>query len=102
MGGDACVVGLGCYSLPQKLYFSCKFPHKLQDSSIPIHIKEFKCVILAAKVWGSYWSGMTVEIFSDNDSVVDVITNLKPKDPHMQACLREFLFWVCKFNFEPV
>ena len=32
----------------------------------------------------------------------DVITNLKPKNQKMQEHLREFLYWVCRFNFEPV
>ena len=27
---------------------------------------------------------------------------MKPKDPKMQAFLREFLYWICKFNFKPV
>ena len=40
--------------------------------------------------------------FCDNDSVCDVVTNLKPKHVKMQAHLREFLYWVCKFNFVPV
>ena len=33
---------------------------------------------------------------------MEVITKLKPKDERMQAYLREFLFWVCKYNFEPI
>ena len=102
IAGDACVVGLGCYNPSQNSYFSRKLPLKLQDSSIPIHLKEFLCVILSVKIWGKFWTGKTVQIFSDNDSVVDVISNLKPKDLKMQAYLREFLFWVCRFNFNAV
>ena len=102
VAGDASVVGLGCFNFSQNSYFSRRFPVNLQDSSIPIHLKEFLCVIISVKVWGQYWTGKTVEIFSDNDSVCDVITNMKPKDPKMQAYLREFLYWICKFNFKPV
>ena len=40
--------------------------------------------------------------FCDNDSVFNVIANLKPRDKEMQKYLREFLFWVCKYNFRPV
>ena len=43
-----------------------------------------------------------VKKFCDNNSVCDVKTNLKPKDEKMQMYLREFLYWVCYFNFEPV
>ena len=43
-----------------------------------------------------------VQIFCDNDAVCDVIFYLKPKDVKMQLYLREFLYWVCKFNFNPI
>ena len=43
-----------------------------------------------------------MQIFCDNDAVCDVIFYMKPKDPVMQIYLREFLFWVCHFNFEPI
>ena len=82
-------------------YFSSKFPLPLQDPQIPIHLKEFHCVILAVKVWGHLWAGKKIVIFCDNDSVCDVITYLKPKDDRMQMYLREFLYWVCLFNFYP-
>ena len=101
VAGDACPVGMGSWNPNLKEYFSTKFPFLLQDSQIPIHIKEFICVIMAVKLWGMHWSGKRCEIFCDNDSVCDVITYLKPKDSEMQKYLREFLFWVCKFNFHP-
>ena len=57
---------------------------------------------MAVKTWGKFWCGKTVQIFCDNDSVCDVIHYLKPKNPDMQIYLREFLFWVCKYNFHPL
>ena len=57
---------------------------------------------MAVKLWGVHWSGKRCAIFCDNDAVCDVITYLKPKDSEMQRYLREFLYWVCKFNFHPV
>ena len=101
IAGDACPVGLGSWNLNSLEYFSRKFPLLLQDSLVPIHVKEFLCVIIAAKKWGSEWSGKQVEIFCDNDAVCDVITYQKPKDSKMQSLLREFLHWVCLFNFCP-
>ena len=35
-------------------------------------------------------------------AVVQSISLLKPKDPEMQRCLREFLYHVTVFKFEPV
>ena len=102
ISGDACPMGFGCWYPNQKEYFSSRFPKSLQDPKIPIHLKEFICIILAVKVWGHLWAGKRVSIFCDNDSVCDVICYLKPKAENMQMYLREFLFWVCFFNFVPV
>ena len=102
ISGDACPMGYGIWNPTAAEYMSSKFPFKFQDPQIPIHIKEFICVILAVKEWGGNWAGKTVQIFSDNDSVCDVIHYMKPKDPSMQIYLREFLFLVCRFNFNPI
>ena len=32
----------------------------------------------------------------------DTCTYQKPKDENLQQLLREFLFWVCRFNFFPI
>ena len=102
VAGDACPMGMGSWNPDLEEYFSRKFPLHLMDPQIPIHIKEFICVIMAVKLWGPQWAGKQCEIFCDNDSVCDVITYLKPRDPEMQRYLREFLYWVCHFNFRPV
>ena len=102
VAGDACPMGLGGWNPDQKQYFSCKFPLLLQDPTIPIHIKEFICLIISVKLWGKHWTGKQCVLFCDNDSVCDVVTYLKPKDSLMQKYLREFLYWVCKYNFKPV
>ena len=102
ISGDACPMGYGIWNPDLCQYFSAKFPLNLQDPQIPIHIKEFVCLILATKAWGKNWAGKTVQLFCDNDSVCDVIFYLKPKDPKMQVYLREFLYWVCLYNFHPI
>ena len=67
-----------------------------------IHIKEFIVVILSIRLWGSNWAGQRIMIFCDNEAVCDTCCFQKPKDIKMQQLLREFLFWVCKYNFSPV
>ena len=101
LAGDACPQGMGCFNPSDNGYFSTKFPLNFQDPCIPIHLKEFMWIIVATKLWGKLWAGKKVQLFCDNDSVCDVINNLKPKDHRMQAFLREFLYLVCKFNFHP-
>ena len=84
ISGDACPMGYGVWNPSLNEYFSNKFPLYLQDPLIPIHIKEFICLIIAVKQWGRNWAGKTVQFFCDNDAVCDVITYLKPKDSNMQ------------------
>ena len=69
VAGDACPMGLGSWNSEKAEYFSQMFPLKLQDPLIPIHMKEFLCVILAVKLWGSQWRGKKVIIYCDNDAV---------------------------------
>ena len=75
-----------------------KSPINICTAAIPIHEKEFLVVILSVRLWGPNWTGL----FCDNDAVCEAVTNQKPKDPTMQQLLREFLYWVCRFNFTPV
>ena len=79
-----------------------RFPDYMCSPDTPIHIKEFVIVILCVRLWGAQWSGQRIVIYCDNDSVCDTCTYQKPKDLKMQQLLREFLYWVCKFNFFPI
>ena len=98
--GDAQMLGGGSYFGTE--YWSRPFPRWLQDTQIPIHLKEFWTVIASAWLWGEHWRGKVVHIFCDNDPVVDVLIHEKPKDAKMQELLREFLFIVCTRGFTPV
>ena len=96
--GDATPTGIGAWHSHE--YWSQLVPTHLRGS--PIHLLEFWAVIVSCKIWGEGWVGQVIQIFTDNDSVADVITYEKPKDPAMLTLLREFIFLVCKFKFIPV
>ena len=100
--GDACPMGSGAWSEHSQEYYSRKFPFDLCDPKFPIHLKEFWCAILAVRLWGHCWTGHRVAIYCDNEAVVKTIIHQKPTDPELQNCLREFLFHVCIFKFQPV
>ena len=68
----------------------------------PIHIKEFIVVILIVRTWAKDWAGQKIVIYCDNDAVCETCTNQKPKDEKLQKLLREFLYWVCAYNFFPI
>ena len=97
--GDACVQGGGSWNPATAEYFSMKFPDYMCSSETPIHIKEFIVVILSIRLWGPLWRGHRIKIYCDNDAVCDTCTYQKPKDEKLQCLLREFLYWVCTFNF---
>ena len=82
-------------------YWSRPFPDWLQDPEVGIHLKEFWVVVVSAWVWGDVWHGQLVYIFSDNDSVVDVLSRERPKDSRMQELLREFSYIACTKGFTP-
>lgn len=98
--GDATPVGGGGWYGDQ--YWSRKLPLDLQDPTVAIHLKEFWCLIVSAKLWGSMWTGRAITLFCDNGAVVDTINHKKPKDPALLSLLREFLFVAVSFKFFPV
>ena len=100
--GDAYPMGSGSWNEQAKEYYSRKFPMDLCDSLYPIHLKEFWSIIIATKLWGHLWTGHRVAIYCDNEAVVQSIINQKPSDLELQNCLREFLYHVCVFKFQPV
>ena len=100
--GDACPMGSGSWNGEAKEYYSRRFPYDLCDPKFPIHLKEFWCCILAVRLWGHLWAGRRVAIYCDNEAVVQTIVNQKPSDPALQDCLREFLYHVCIYKFQPV
>ena len=100
--GDATLQGGGGWNEQKEEYFSRKFPHHLRSHHIYIHLKEFMVAIVSTKLWGHLWEGKRVAVYCDNEAVVKTMTYQKPKDPQLQKYLREMLFLVCKFRFQPV
>ena len=100
MASDATPTGGGAWYNTE--YWSEPLPRFLQDPKLPIHQKEFWALIVAAKLWGDQWSGRSIVLFCDNDSVVETIEKRKPRDPMLASLLREFLFIVVSKKFHPV
>ena len=98
--GDAQLKGGGSYYGQE--YWSRSFPDWLQGEETPIHLKEFWVVVASAWLWGDQWQGKLVNIFCDNDSVVEVLDKERPKDLRMLQLLQEFLYIVCTRKFSPV
>ena len=100
--GDAYPQGGGSWNPVLNEYFSMRFPEYMCSPDTPIHVKEFVIVLLCIRMWGKSWTGQRILIYCDNDAVCDACTYQKPSDLGMQQLLREFLYWVCSFNFYPI
>ena len=72
------------------------------SASTPIHLKEYWVLLVSIKLWGHLWTGSSVELYVDNTAVCLTCTNQKPSDPQMSAFLREYLYLVVRFKFNPV
>ena len=95
---DSCLVG--CGGLCGLQYFHYSYPKRILDQGMPIHDLEMLAVILAVRVWGKNFAGMRVQIYCDNEAVVQVINSSKTRDPFLGSCLRELWLVVSKYGFE--
>ena len=98
--GDACKAGGGGYCKSE--YWSRPFPAAMRGDDPPIHLKEYWVLLISLRIWGKSWTGQAVRILCDNDAVVEVCCNQKPKDPRMAQFLREFLLLVVTYKFIPI
>ena len=98
--GDAQMWGGGAYFGQE--YWSRPFPTWLQNPEIKIHMKEFYVVLASAWLWADQWTGKLVYIFSDNDAVVESLSQEKPRNQDMLQLVREFSYLVCTKRFTPV
>ena len=97
--GDAHPMGGGAYFGSE--YWSRPFPRWLQDTSIPIHVKEFWVALVSAWLGGDRWRGCLVYVFCDNVAVLETLEKEKPSDTKLQELLREYLYVVCTRGFTP-
>ena len=68
--GDTCKKGAGGYHGNQ--YWSRLLSLHMCGDDPPIHPKEFHELLISMRLWGSSWSGKSVELFCDNTATVEV------------------------------
>jgi hypothetical protein len=95
---DACLVG-GAGHFNMDWFYTSWADDYPELSNANINVLELKTVLVAAKRWGSLWSGRHVLVRSDNFSTVAAINNITTRSPAMLAIVKE-LFWLSvEFNF---
>ena len=95
---DSCLKGCGGVCVTE--YFHVAFPRSITDQQLRIHHLEMLGVLIGVRIWGRYCVGMKVQIFCDNDAVVQVINSSKTKDVFLGSCLRELWLEVARHGFE--
>ena len=67
---------------------------------LPIHSLEMLAVLVGVRFWGKYCVGGKVQIYCDNESVVQVLNTSRTRDPFLGSCLREIWLEVSNCGFE--
>ena len=89
----------GCGGICDHEFFHVQFPVSFMQQGLKIHHLEMMAVLLGVRIWGPRCQGMRVQIYCDNESVVQVINSSRTKDPFLGSCLRELWLEVSKYGF---
>ncbi len=90
--------GCGAFIEQSRQWFQLKWSMPWINRDIAV--KELVPIIIAAAIWGKYWSNSTVTFLSDNMAVVHSLKKGSAKDPHLSHLLRCLFFLEAHFRFE--
>jgi len=90
----------GCGGLTSDHYFHAAFPTEILQQSLAIHNLELLAILVAARLWGSQWTGLRILVRSDNFVVVQALNSGKASDPFLAAGLHELWFVAACNAFE--
>ena len=62
--------------------------YPIQGGELTIVHWEMINILIALRLWGSYWVHSSIDIFCDNLAVVQVVTTGKTRDAVLGACIR--------------
>ena len=93
---DASLIGLG--AVFQNMVYSLPLPRGYMGYSI-VHL-EILNIVVACKVWASYWANKKIHIWCDNQAVVEVLTTGKCRDNTLAVCARNIWLLSAIHNFQ--
>ena len=62
--------------------------------------RELLAVVVACRTWGSLLTGLRIQLFCDNESVVSIVNSGSSKCGEIMALVRSLFFIAVKFNFD--
>ena len=87
----------GCGAFHKNKLFQVQWAGTVEKSHITV--KELIPIVLAAAVWGTEWTGRTIEAQCDNSAVVAMINWGSGKNPEAMHLMRCLAFFMAKFQF---
>ncbi len=88
-GCGAVVEGIG--------WFQIQWPETW--GGVDIATKELIPVVVAAALWGSMWEGKHIYFYTDNMSVVAILSSQAARTPGLTHLMRCFLFYAAYYRF---
>ena len=87
----------GCGAFYSSFWFNMTWPSQAQEFSIAV--KELFPVVIAAAIYGKYWSGQLVQFSVDNAAVVHVLKATYSRESHLMHLIRVLVFLASHFKF---
>jgi hypothetical protein len=94
----ACLTGCGGWMNGR--FFHTSFPKFILDQNLHINLCELLTIMVALKLWGSYFSSKKILINCDNLVSVRVLNTGATRNTFLQSCLREICFIAAVKNFD--
>jgi len=94
---DACLSSAGGNWLRGEMFHE-KFPEDILKHGYDINILEMLTLTIALKVWGYCVKGRLLVIHCDNMVTCTVVNSGRSRNPVLQDCLRELVYWAAKFE----
>ncbi|XP_019622994.1 PREDICTED: uncharacterized protein LOC109469050 [Branchiostoma belcheri] len=90
---DAYLTGCGGFINSPGEYFHTTFPPSVLELNPCINGLELLTILVCARLWGKYWSGLRIVVLCDNEASVTVLNSGRSHSPFLQSCLRNL--WLC-------
>ena len=89
-----------CGGVCGREYFHKTYPKNILDEDLPIHKLEMLAVLVAIGFWAKQCVGGKIQIFCDDEAVVQVLNSGKNRDNFLGSCLRDIWLSVSMAGFE--
>ena len=95
---DACLAGCGGACDDQ--YFHGVSPPFIFEQNLYIRSLEVLTIVVALKLWGTCWTGLSITVLCDNKAAVAVVNTGRCGNHFMNSCLNDICYFATLYEFE--